>query len=136
MHVVRDNIRGVRQGAKWPQLVCRMRDKLSSDRLIYSRPREATLSQHHAGNRRNPTALLTIMDYTEKDKYDYGSKDVEPTAQVNVVAVGDGDGDDVRLDVHTKLYDGTKRNMKQRHMQMIALAGTLCVFVALPDSSA
>nr|XP_018265092.1 uncharacterized protein I303_03275 [Kwoniella dejecticola CBS 10117]OBR87250.1 hypothetical protein I303_03275 [Kwoniella dejecticola CBS 10117] len=33
--------------------------------------------------------------------------------------------DDVRVDVHTNLYDGVQRKMEQRHMQMIALAGTL-----------
>ncbi|WWC88222.1 uncharacterized protein L201_003127 [Kwoniella dendrophila CBS 6074] len=33
--------------------------------------------------------------------------------------------DDVKVDVHTNLYDGVQRKMEQRHMQMIALAGTL-----------
>ncbi|WVR05551.1 hypothetical protein IAU60_002570 [Kwoniella sp. DSM 27419] len=32
---------------------------------------------------------------------------------------------DVNVDVHTRLYDGVQRKMEQRHMQMIALAGTL-----------
>ncbi|WVO14408.1 hypothetical protein L204_102041 [Cryptococcus depauperatus] len=32
---------------------------------------------------------------------------------------------DIKVDVHTKLYDGVQRKMEQRHMQMIALAGTL-----------
>ncbi|OCF42838.1 hypothetical protein I317_03315 [Kwoniella heveanensis CBS 569] len=32
---------------------------------------------------------------------------------------------DVKVDVHTRLYDGVQRKMEQRHMQMIALAGTL-----------
>ncbi|CAK5279002.1 unnamed protein product [Mycena citricolor] len=32
---------------------------------------------------------------------------------------------DIKVDVHTGLYDGVKRNMKQRHIQMIAIAGTL-----------
>ncbi|KAJ6586419.1 amino acid permease/ SLC12A domain-containing protein [Mycena vulgaris] len=38
---------------------------------------------------------------------------------------GDYDQDAVKIDVHTGLYDGLQRNMKQRHIQMIALAGTL-----------
>ncbi|KAJ7104356.1 amino acid permease/ SLC12A domain-containing protein [Mycena belliarum] len=33
--------------------------------------------------------------------------------------------DAVKVDVKTGLYDGLQRNMKQRHIQMIALAGTL-----------
>ncbi|KAJ7445221.1 amino acid permease/ SLC12A domain-containing protein [Mycena galericulata] len=33
--------------------------------------------------------------------------------------------DAVKVDVNTGLYDGLQRNMKQRHIQMIALAGTL-----------
>ncbi|CAK5263840.1 unnamed protein product [Mycena citricolor] len=32
---------------------------------------------------------------------------------------------DIKVDVHTGLYDGVQRNMKQRHIQMIAIAGTL-----------
>ncbi|KAK9315151.1 amino acid permease/ SLC12A domain-containing protein [Lipomyces starkeyi] len=36
-----------------------------------------------------------------------------------------GSFDDVKVDVHTKLHDGVQRKMQQRHMQMIALAGTL-----------
>ncbi|KAJ7625664.1 amino acid permease/ SLC12A domain-containing protein [Roridomyces roridus] len=32
---------------------------------------------------------------------------------------------DARMDVKTGIYDGVRRNMKQRHVQMIALAGTL-----------
>ncbi|KAF7325629.1 Amino acid permease/ SLC12A domain-containing protein [Mycena kentingensis (nom. inval.)] len=35
------------------------------------------------------------------------------------------DLDAVKVDVKTGLYDGLQRNMKQRHIQMIALAGTL-----------
>ncbi|KAF7316516.1 Amino acid permease/ SLC12A domain-containing protein [Mycena indigotica] len=35
------------------------------------------------------------------------------------------DLDAIKVDVHTGLYDGVQRNMKQRHIQMIALAGTL-----------
>nr|GAT55187.1 predicted protein [Mycena chlorophos] len=35
------------------------------------------------------------------------------------------DLDAVKVDVNTGLYDGVQRNMKQRHIQMIALAGTL-----------
>ncbi|KAK7040056.1 amino acid permease/ SLC12A domain-containing protein [Favolaschia claudopus] len=35
------------------------------------------------------------------------------------------DVDPVKVDVHTGIYDGLQRNMKQRHVQMIALAGTL-----------
>jgi amino acid permease len=31
--------------------------------------------------------------------------------------------DMVKLDVEAGLYDGLQRNMKQRHVQMIALAG-------------
>lgn len=41
---------------------------------------------------------------------------------------GDPDMDpekDVKIDVHTHLYDGVQRKMEQRHMQMIALAGTI-----------
>jgi amino acid transporter len=37
--------------------------------------------------------------------------------------IGDYDEDAVKIDVHTGLYDGLQRNMKQRHIQMIALAG-------------
>ncbi|KAJ7193558.1 amino acid permease/ SLC12A domain-containing protein [Mycena pura] len=33
--------------------------------------------------------------------------------------------DAVKVDVHSGLYDGLQRSMKQRHVQMIALAGTL-----------
>ncbi|WWC68293.1 uncharacterized protein I206_102217 [Kwoniella pini CBS 10737] len=47
---------------------------------------------------------------------------------VTEITVEEGAGyvkDDVRVDVHTNLYDGVQRNMEQRHMQMIALAGTL-----------
>ncbi|KAJ7466235.1 amino acid permease/ SLC12A domain-containing protein [Mycena galericulata] len=35
------------------------------------------------------------------------------------------DEDQIKIDVKTGLYDGVHRNMKQRHIQMIALAGTL-----------
>lgn len=39
---------------------------------------------------------------------------------------GDSDPEkDVKVDVHTQLYDGVQRRMEQRHMQMIALAGTI-----------
>ncbi|KAJ7185208.1 amino acid permease/ SLC12A domain-containing protein [Mycena filopes] len=37
----------------------------------------------------------------------------------------DNDVDAVKFDVNTGLYDGLQRNMKQRHVQMIAFAGTL-----------
>ncbi|KAJ7765332.1 amino acid permease/ SLC12A domain-containing protein [Mycena metata] len=37
----------------------------------------------------------------------------------------DNDVDAVKVDVNTGLYDGLQRDMKQRHVQMIALAGTL-----------
>jgi amino acid permease len=39
---------------------------------------------------------------------------------------GDYDVDAVKVDVNTGLYDGLQRNMKQRHVQMIALAG-VCI---------
>lgn len=42
--------------------------------------------------------------------------------QLSTVEV-QGTDEDVRVDVHTGLYDGVQRNMKQRHIQMIALAG-------------
>ncbi|KAJ7141760.1 amino acid permease/ SLC12A domain-containing protein [Mycena crocata] len=35
------------------------------------------------------------------------------------------DEDAIKIDVKTGLYDGVRREMKQRHIQMIALAGTL-----------
>ncbi|RSH90207.1 hypothetical protein EHS25_001541 [Saitozyma podzolica] len=54
----------------------------------------------------------------DEEKGIYG--DSEPAVQV--LPASDGD---VHVDVHTKLYDGVQRNMEQRHMQMIALAGTL-----------
>lgn len=40
------------------------------------------------------------------------------------------DEDRIKVDVKTSLYDGVHRNMKQRHIQMIALAG-VCDFAAL-----
>ncbi|GFZ49100.1 hypothetical protein JCM24511_06850 [Saitozyma sp. JCM 24511] len=54
----------------------------------------------------------------DEEKGIYGVS--EPAVQV--LPASDGD---VHVDVHTKLYDGVQRNMEQRHMQMIALAGTL-----------
>ncbi|KAJ6586260.1 amino acid permease/ SLC12A domain-containing protein, partial [Mycena vulgaris] len=40
--------------------------------------------------------------------------------------ISEGDGEDsFKIDATTGLYDGVQRNMKQRHIQMIALAGTL-----------
>ncbi|WRT66027.1 uncharacterized protein IL334_002978 [Kwoniella shivajii] len=58
----------------------------------------------------------------------YDDDKIMPAAAA-VTAIGDEDvgpmKDDVRVDVHTNLYDGVQRKMEQRHMQMIALAGTL-----------
>ncbi len=68
------------------------------------------------------------MSYEEKDPIGYDSKDaigLGQGAEVNVVPVTERESDDVKVDVHTQLYDGVQRKMKQRHMQMIALAGTL-----------
>ncbi|KAJ7485848.1 amino acid permease/ SLC12A domain-containing protein [Mycena latifolia] len=60
----------------------------------------------------------------EKDSYP-AEKSVD-YADVVAEKVGDGyDEDAVKIDVHTGLRDGLQRNMKQRHVQMIALAGTL-----------
>ncbi|RSH80779.1 hypothetical protein EHS25_007115 [Saitozyma podzolica] len=60
------------------------------------------------------------------------SDEIEPARDdKNLAAVADVDvaedaaHKDVQVDVHTKLYDGVQRRMEQRHMQMIALAGTL-----------
>ncbi|KAJ6562656.1 amino acid permease/ SLC12A domain-containing protein [Mycena capillaripes] len=54
-------------------------------------------------------------------------KSPEVVAYANAVDKenGDYDVDAVKVDVKTGLYDGLQRNMKQRHVQMIALAGTL-----------
>ncbi|GFZ52248.1 hypothetical protein JCM24511_10021 [Saitozyma sp. JCM 24511] len=50
-------------------------------------------------------------------------KDLQPVdVEVNDAL---GESEDVKVDVHTHLYDGVQRKMKQRHMQMIGLAGTL-----------
>ncbi|KAJ6624231.1 amino acid permease/ SLC12A domain-containing protein [Mycena sp. CBHHK59/15] len=40
-------------------------------------------------------------------------------------AVDNEEQESFKVDVKTGLYDGVQRNMKQRHIQMIALAGTL-----------
>ncbi|CAK5278994.1 unnamed protein product [Mycena citricolor] len=53
----------------------------------------------------------------EKDGFDGDSKKSHDVAVV--------DERDVKIDVNTGLYDGVQRNMKQRHIQMIAIAGTL-----------
>ncbi|RSH95100.1 hypothetical protein EHS25_000186 [Saitozyma podzolica] len=42
-----------------------------------------------------------------------------------VTEVTPEDAGDVQVDVHTHLRDGVQRKMEQRHIQMIALAGTL-----------
>ncbi|KAJ7161845.1 amino acid permease/ SLC12A domain-containing protein [Mycena crocata] len=42
-----------------------------------------------------------------------------------IKTTGDDFVDAVKIDVKTGLYDGLQRNMKERHIQMIALAGTL-----------
>nr|XP_031857118.1 uncharacterized protein CI109_007503 [Kwoniella shandongensis]KAA5524189.1 hypothetical protein CI109_007503 [Kwoniella shandongensis] len=58
---------------------------------------------------------------------DSDAKDFAPDATINSVEDGDPSSkiDDVRVDPHTHLRDGVHRNMEQRHIQMIALAGTL-----------
>ncbi|KAJ7032384.1 amino acid permease/ SLC12A domain-containing protein [Mycena alexandri] len=51
-----------------------------------------------------------------------GAIDYKRAVEKDVV---DSDVDAVKVDVNTGLCDGLQRNMKQRHVQMIALAGTL-----------
>ncbi|KAJ7785219.1 amino acid permease/ SLC12A domain-containing protein [Mycena maculata] len=62
------------------------------------------------------------------DKRAYpAEKSVEVIDTVDYEKAGglEQDEDAVKVDVKTGLYDGLQRNMKQRHIQMIALAGTL-----------
>ncbi|KAL7423301.1 hypothetical protein Q5752_002602 [Cryptotrichosporon argae] len=56
---------------------------------------------------------------------DYDEKELKGTSPADVEVVAAEGLDDFKVDVHTNLYDGVQRNMEQRHMQMIALAGTL-----------
>ncbi|RXK42115.1 hypothetical protein M231_00472 [Tremella mesenterica] len=56
-------------------------------------------------------------------KSDEGSQEVDKEVMVLPVE----QGEDNKIDVHTHLYDGLQRNMEQRHLQMIALAGTVGV---------
>ncbi|KAJ6629583.1 amino acid permease/ SLC12A domain-containing protein [Mycena sp. CBHHK59/15] len=60
------------------------------------------------------------------DSKENGSLNEKPLQELDVggdqACIDDNQG---KVDVHTGLYDGVQRNMKQRHIQMIALAGTL-----------
>lgn len=60
----------------------------------------------------------------EKDVIDdktYGAD----LAHVETAGAADDLEKDVKVDIHTQLFDGVQRKMEQRHMQMIALAGTI-----------
>lgn len=67
------------------------------------------------------------MNEHEKDVVDDKGVDVYPVTSLRDPEAGDEyDAEkDVKVDVHTQLYDGVQRKMEQRHMQMIALAGTI-----------
>lgn len=69
------------------------------------------------------------MNEPDKDVVDdKGGADVYPVTSLRDAEAGADDYDpekDVKVDVHTQLYDGVQRKMEQRHMQMIALAGTI-----------
>ncbi|ORY25322.1 amino acid permease/ SLC12A domain-containing protein [Naematelia encephala] len=67
------------------------------------------------------------MSHIDDEKAMYGAKGSQvPQGEDASVAVLPAEGiDDTAVDVHTHLYDGVQRRMEQRHMQMIALAGTL-----------
>lgn len=67
------------------------------------------------------------MNGPEKDVVDDKGVDVYPVTSLRDPEAGDEyDAEkDVKVDVHTQLYDGVQRKMEQRHMQMIALAGTI-----------
>ncbi|KAK8861754.1 hypothetical protein IAR55_002577 [Kwoniella newhampshirensis] len=75
------------------------------------------MSTHHAEPSTTPIYDDDVDD-TKGKAYD------GPTTTVNTVEDG-SPADDVEVDVHTHLRDGVVRNMEQRHIQMIALAGTL-----------
>lgn len=68
------------------------------------------------------------MNEPEKDVIDdKGGADVYPVTSLRDPEARDeyDPEKDVKVDVHTQLYDGVQRKMEQRHMQMIALAGTI-----------
>lgn len=62
-----------------------------------------------------------MAEYNEKEPYP-DEKTMGTAEETRITE------EEVRVDVHTGLYDGVQRNMKQRHIQMIALAG-VCTHV-------
>ncbi|ORY21043.1 general amino acid permease 1 [Naematelia encephala] len=67
------------------------------------------------------------IDNVEDEK---NVKDIQPALDdvnvlVNEAHEAHEEPADIKIDVHTHIYDGVHRKMKQRHMQMIGLAGTL-----------
>ncbi|KAJ7907205.1 amino acid permease/ SLC12A domain-containing protein [Mycena leptocephala] len=57
------------------------------------------------------------VDQTSKVETDYEKSGIDEKSVL--------DEERIKIDANTGIYDGVQRNMKQRHIQMIALAGTL-----------
>jgi amino acid permease len=60
------------------------------------------------------------VDQTSKVETDYEKSGIDEKSVL--------DEERIKIDANTGIYDGVQRNMKQRHIQMIALAGVCPIF--------